>query len=144
MNYFGLKKAEEKTMTKNMMPYYLSRTILSIAFGVLLFVTGSSLWKAVLTGGLILALFLWAPHSGRYSVHPEFGITALRRDERTQLINDKAARNAFIVSMLTIGAIGAYVGLFGVINISIGVFVVLIIGALTYFVSDLWLRKSQQ
>jgi nitrogen fixation-related uncharacterized protein len=131
-------------MFKNMMPYYLSRTILSIAFGVLLFVTGLSLWKAVLIGVLILALFLWAPHSGRYSVHPEFGITALRRDERTQLINDKAARNAFIVSMLTIGAIGAYVGLFGVINISIGVFIVLIIGALSYYISDLWLRKSQQ
>lgn len=131
-------------MFKNMMPYYLSRTILSIAFGVLLFVTGLSLWKAVLIGVLILALFLWAPHSGRYSVHPEFGITALRRDERTQLINDKAARNAFIVSMLTIGALGAYVGLFGVINISIGVFIVLIIGALSYYISDLWLRKSQQ
>lgn len=131
-------------MFKNMMPYYLSRTILSIAFGVLLFVTGLSLWKAVLIGVLILALFLWAPHSGRYSVHPEFGITALRRDERTQLINDKAARNAFIVSMLTIGAIGAYVGLFGVINISVGVFIVLIIGALSYYISDLWLRKSQQ
>ncbi|MCX6037522.1 MAG: hypothetical protein NTW99_06480, partial [Chloroflexi bacterium] len=69
---------------------------------------------------------------------------ALRRDERTQLINDKAARNGFIVSMLTIGAIGAYVGLFGVINISIGVFIVLIIGALSYYISDLWLRKSQQ
>jgi len=132
-------------MTKNMMPYYLSRTILSVAFGVLLFVTGLSLWKAVLFGGLILALFLWAPHSGRYSVHPEFGITALRRDERTQVINDKAARNAFIVSMLTICAIGVYFGLFGVINISIGVFkIVLIIGTLTYYVSDLWLRKSHQ
>lgn len=132
-------------MAKNMMPYYLSRTILSIAFGILLFVTGLSLWRAVLFGGLSLALFLWAPHSGRYSVHPEFGITALRRDERTQVINDKAARNAFIVSMLTIGAIGVYFGLFGVINISIGVFkIVLIIGALTYYVSDLWLRKSHQ
>jgi hypothetical protein len=132
-------------MNKNMMPYYLSRIILSVAFGVLLFVTGLSLWKAVLSGGLILALFLWAPHSGRYSVHPEFGVTALRRDERTQVINDKAARNAFIVSMLTIGAIGVYFGFFSVINISISVFeIVLVIGALTYFVSDFWLRKSQQ
>lgn len=132
-------------MTKKMMPYYLSRTILSIAWGILLFVTGSPIWKAMLIGGLILALFLWAPHSGRYSVHPEFGITALRRDERTQVINDRAARNAFIVSMLTIGAIGVYFGLFGVINISIGVIkIVLIIGTITYFASDLWLRKSQQ
>jgi heme O synthase-like polyprenyltransferase len=144
-NYFGLKKAEEKKMNKNMIPYYLSRTIISVAFGLLLFVTGLPLWNAMLIGGIILALFLWAPHSGRYSVHPEFGITALRRDERTQTINDKAARNAFIVSMLTIGAIAVYFGSFGAINISVGIFkIVLAIGALTYFVSDLWLRKSHQ
>lgn len=143
MTYFGLKKAEVKTMTKNMIPYYLSRTILSTAFGLLLFVTGSTLWTVIPISGLILALFLWAPHSGRYSVHPELGVTALQRDERTQVINDKAARNAFIVSMLTVGAIAVYFGLFGAINISISVFkIVLVIGGLTYFVSDLWLRKS--
>ena len=132
-------------MTKNMLPYYLSRTILSAAIGLLLFVTGSTLWMVILISGLILAFFLWAPHSGRYSVHPELGVTALRRDERTQVINDKAARNAFIVSMLTVGAIAVYFGLFGAINISISVFkIVLVIGGLTYFVSDLWLRRSQQ
>ena len=111
----------------------------------MLFVTGSPLWNAILIGGLILVFFLWAPHGGRYSVHPEFGVTALRRDERIQTINDKAARNAFIISMLTIATIAVYFGSFGAINISIGVFkIVLITGALTYFVSDLWLRKSQQ
>jgi len=129
-------------MTKNMLPYYLSRTILSAAIGLLLFVTGSTLWMVILISGLILAFFLWAPHSGRYSVHPELGVTALRRDERTQVINDKAARNAFIVSMLTVGAIAIYFGLFGAIYISISVFkIVLVIGGLTYIVSDLWLRK---
>ena len=128
-----------------MLPYYLSRTILSVAFGFLLFVTGAPFWNAILMGGIILALFLWAPHSGRYSVHPEFGITALRRDERTQTINDKAARNAFIASMLTLAALAVYFGSLGVSSISMGVFrIVLVVGALTYFVSDLWLRKSQQ
>ena len=126
-----------------MSPYYLSRIILSTAFGLLLFITGSPFWMVILISGFILAYFLWAPHSGRYSVHPELGVTALRRDERTQAINDKAARNAFIVSMLTVGAIAIYFGLFGAINISISVLnIVLIIGVLTYFVSDLWLRKS--
>jgi hypothetical protein len=126
-----------------MIPYYLSRIILSAAFGLLLFITGSPFWMVILISGLILAYFLWAPHSGRYSVHPDLGVTALRRDERTQAINDKAARNAFIISMLTVGAIAIYFGLFGAINISISVLnIVLIIGVLTYFVSDLWLRKS--
>ncbi len=132
-------------MNKNMLPYYISRTIISVAFGVLLYVTGSPLWNAILMGGLILALFLWAPHSGRYSVHPEFGITALRRDEFTQVINDKAARNAFVVSMLAIAAIAIYSGSIGAINISIRFFkLVLIIGVLTYFASDLWLRRLHQ
>ena len=130
-------------MTKNMFPYYLSRAVLSAAFGFLLFGSGSPLWMAVLLSVLILAFFFWAPHSGRYSVHPELGVTALRRDERTQGINDKAARNAFVVSMLVVAAIAVYFGLSGVTDISIIVLnIVLVIGAITYFVSDLWLRRS--
>jgi nitrogen fixation-related uncharacterized protein len=132
-------------MNKPMIPYYFSRTIISVAIGMLFFFTGTPLWGSMLMGGLILALFLWAPHSGRYSVHPEFGITALRRDERTQTINDKAARNAFIASMLMVGAIAVYFDSLGVINISTGIIkIVLAVGALTYFVSDLWLRRSHQ
>lgn len=128
-----------------MIPYYLSRAIISVVVGVLLVATGSPVWQAILIAGFILAFFLYAPHSGRYSVHPELGVTALRRDERTQAINDKAARNAFIISMLILGGVVVYFSSFGVANVSISVFkLVLAIGALTYFVSDLWLRKSQQ
>jgi hypothetical protein len=91
-------------MNRNLLPYYLSRAVFSVIFGGIFFLSGSPLWEAALMAGLLLALFIWAPHSGRYAVHPEFGITALSRDERTQLINDKAARNAFVVIMLLIGA----------------------------------------
>jgi hypothetical protein len=87
-----------------MKSYYVSRAIISIAFGVL-FATGSTWWTGILVGTLAFAWFLLAPHIGRYSVHPEFGITALRRDEHTQVINDKAARNAFVISMLALGGI---------------------------------------
>lgn len=52
-----------------------------------------------------------APHSGRYSVHPELGVTALRLDERTQITNDKAARNAFVISILALCGITAYFGI---------------------------------
>jgi len=132
-------------MDKKLMPYYLSRTALSIAFGFLLFVTGSPLWNAILIGGIILVFFLWAPHGGRYSVHPEFGVTARRRDEHTQTINDAAARNAFVVSMLVFSVIVIYFGSFGAVAISIGIIkMVVAIGALTYFISDFWLRKSHQ
>ena len=96
-------------------------------------------------GGLMLAFFIWAPHSGRYSVHPEFGVTALRRDEFTQVINDKAARNAFVASMLAIAAIAIYAG-----SIWRGQYFHwfikdgAVLGAATYFASDLWLRKLRQ
>jgi len=130
-------------MNKNMMPYYLSRLALSIAFGGLFFVSGSSWWAAALFGALALAFFLWAPFSGRYAVHPEFGATALRRDERTQIINDRAARNAFIVSMLAVGAISIYFGSSGLTSIPLGMMkVVLIAGILVYFLSDFWMRKT--
>jgi heme O synthase-like polyprenyltransferase len=132
-------------MIKSLLPYYLSRTVLSIAFGLLLFSTGSAIWMSALVGGLLLALFLYAPHSGRYSVHPEFGVTALRRDERTQVINDKAARNAFVFSMLAIAALVISFGSAGSTNIpAIAIKLALVLGALVYFVSDAWLRKSQQ
>jgi hypothetical protein len=132
-------------MDKKLMPYYLSRTALSIAFSYLLFVTGSPILNSMLIGGLLIALFLYAPHSGRYSVHPEFALTPLRRDEHTQTINDAAARNAFVVSMLVISAAVIYFGSFGAVTISISLIkMVVAIGALTYFISDFWLRKSHQ
>jgi len=132
-------------MDKKLMPYYLSRIAISIAFGYLLFVMGSPILNSILIGGLLIAWFLYAPHSGRYSVHPEFGLTPLRRDEHTQMINNVAARNAFVVSMLTISALVIYFGSMGAVNISIGTIeIVVAIGALTYFISDFWLRKSHQ
>jgi hypothetical protein len=132
-------------MYKSMKPYYLSRIVFSVAFGVLLFATGSTIWFALLISALLISFFIWAPYGGRYSVHPEFGITALRRDEGTQTINDKAARNAFIVSMLTVAAIIIWFGSFSTISISISIFkIVLLAGAIAYLISDLWLRKIQQ
>ena len=130
-------------MNRYLLPYYLSRGVLSIAFGGLFWLTGSPLWEAALIGGLLLALFLWAPHSGRYSVHPEFGVTALRRDERTQVVNDKAARNAFVAVMLALAAASLYWGSAGAAVVSIGVLKILLIGGtLIYFASDLWFRKA--
>jgi hypothetical protein len=132
-------------MNKNMLPYYASRAIISIGFGGLFLVTGSPVWEAILTAGVLLALFLWAPHSGRYAVHPELGVTTLRRDEWTQAVNDKAARNAFVVIMLLIGAASLYFGTIGMASISSGFLrILLIVGTLVYFGSDFWLRRAQQ
>ena len=123
--------------------YYVSRTLISVGLGILLAATGTTWWVAALMAGIVFLLFLWAPHSRRYAVHPELGVTALRRDERTQGITDKAARNAFVVIMLAVLALVLYYGRHEPAKIPLSALDLLIaLGALTYFGTDLWLRRT--
>jgi hypothetical protein len=128
---------------KGMSLYYISRFIVSIIFGALFFTTGSPLWISILIGCAAFAWFLWAPHTGRYSVNPELGITALRRDERTQQINDRAARNGFIVLGIAIAVLSIYFGT--ILQQDLPIYILsytLLLGVLTYFVTDYKLRRS--
>jgi len=123
--------------------YYLSRVLISLAFGGLFALTGSPWWMAVLFSAVLIALFLYAPHSGRYAVHPDLGVMALQRDERTQKITDRAARNAFVVTVLIIAAIVLYFGSVSSTGVPVTALkLTLAIAALTYFLSDFWLRRS--
>ena len=128
---------------KGMSLYYVSRAIVSIVFGILCYISGNLGWMAILIGLAAFAWFLWAPHTGRYAVHPELGVTALRRDERTQQINDHAARNAFVVLGIAIAILSIYFG--SVMQTDVPVRIInyaLILGLVTYFASDFRLRKS--
>ncbi|NPV57732.1 MAG: hypothetical protein HPY76_13835 [Anaerolineae bacterium] len=132
-------------MNKQLYPYYISRIIFSTAFGILLYVNGMVAWQAILFTVVLVLLFILSPLSGRYSVHPEFGIFALRRDERTQVINDRAARNAFVACMLAVAA--AIVFFPGYITAHFGIVMLkwlLRAGVVVYCVSDIWLRRSYQ
>ncbi len=91
-----------------MTQYYLSRGLVALAFGALWLATGSSWLAAGLAAGVAFGLFLLAPKSGLYAVHPERGVTAMADDERTRAIRDKAARNAFIATMLGLGGLEMY------------------------------------
>jgi hypothetical protein len=125
-----------------MKAYYLSRAVLSTAFGLLFALTGSAWWVALLVGLVLFGLFLWAPRSGRYAVHPEYGVTALRRDERTQGINDKAARNAFVVVGIALGALLLYTGLTAAAVVpTSAIDWLLLLGVAVYYASDLALRR---
>jgi hypothetical protein len=127
---------------KDMTGYYISRAVISIALGGFLALTGSPWWGAVLVGAITFAFFVWAPRSGRYAVHPELGVTALRRDEYTQTINDKAARNAFVLTGLMLGGGIIYFGTIVPSSVPVGFLsLVLALGVLIYFVSDAWLRR---
>lgn len=125
------------------MSYYLSRALISAALGGLLAITGSSWWAAALVGAAAFVLFLWAPVSGRYVVDPERGVTALGRDERSQAIVGKASRNAFAVTIFLLAVLTLYFGVINPGSVPIhALSLVLFLGALTYFVSDLWFRRT--
>lgn len=123
--------------------YYVSRGLLSLVFGSLFALTGSPWWIAVLAGLIVFGFFIWAPHSGRYAVHPKLGVTALRRDEYTQAINDKAARNGFIVATLALAIVSIYFGTITRTDVPVPILhVILVLAALAYFLSDFWIRRS--
>lgn len=125
------------------MGYYLSRALISAALGGLLAMTGSPWWTAALVGAAAFILFLWAPVSGRYVVKPERGVTALGRDERAQAIVGKASRNAFAVTICLVAALTSYFGAINPGNVPVNALsLVLFLGTLTYFITDLWLRRT--
>lgn len=122
--------------------YYASRAVLCAALGAFFAFAGAAWWTAALIGAAAFALFVVAPRTGRYAVHPEEGVTALRRDERTQAINAAAALNAFVISMLALGGVIVYFGT--LVSRDVPVMVLeglLVLGALVYYVSDFWLRR---
>ncbi len=126
-----------------MKAYYVSRAILSIGFGILFMLGGASWWIGLLVTAVAFGWFLLAPRIGRYAVHPEHGVTALRRDERAQLINDKAARNAFVVCMLAAAGAAIYYDASALESMPVALFKwLLVLGAMAYYVSDLWLRRA--
>jgi hypothetical protein len=126
-----------------MTSYYASRILIALIFAALFYIAGAIWWVALLVGAAMMAWFLYAPHSGRYQVDPERGITALQRDERAQWINDKAARNAFVLIGLALGALNIYFGsISGLDAIPIEWTRWLLIGAVAvYLISDVVLRR---
>jgi hypothetical protein len=122
--------------------YYLSRAAISMAAGGLFVLAGAPWWMAAGIGAVTLAFFIWAPRSGRYSVHPEHGVTALRRDERTQAITDRAARNGFALTMLSLAGLALYFELVASSDVPVSALaLVLLVGTVTYFASDLWFGR---
>jgi hypothetical protein len=129
-------------MTKNLMPYYISRAGISILITGLMIFTGSHFWLSFLSGALILIMFIIAPLSRRYSVHPEFGITALRRDDFTSAVNEKSARNGFVaVTILITGAAGFSAALGGGLVTAQALKLMLLTGLLVYYISDFFYRR---
>ena len=124
-------------------PYVVSRAVVAAVLAVALYFGGLPWWSAVLAGGLALAYFLWAPGSGWYVVREKGGATPLRRDERSQTVTDKSARNAFVVTVLAVAALTMVYGRVLEDSVPVSALVgVLGLAALTYALSDLLLRRT--
>jgi hypothetical protein len=88
-----------------LLPYYLSRALMSALLGLALALGGSAWWLGALTGALTFAGFLWYAHSGFYLVDTSRPLAPLRRDERGKAIRDRAAVAALAVGGVTFGAL---------------------------------------
>jgi hypothetical protein len=126
-----------------MTSYYLSRAILAIFFAVLFIGAGAPWWSGVLLGAGIMAFFIWAPKSGRYTVQAERSVAPLRRDERGRDITNQSARNALIITVLVLACVSLYYG--NVVHTDVPVQImdlIVLLAIASYFISDMWLRRN--
>lgn len=123
--------------------YYLSRAFISLVLGALLLAAGLPWWMALIATAAALAFFVWAPRGGRYAVDPEFGLTALRHDERTEAIRDRSVRAAFVAVMLALAAIVLHSGVMGRPEVPVlAINLALLLGILVYLILDAWQRRT--
>jgi hypothetical protein len=77
-------------MKRVLIPYYVSRAVLSALLGVVVAYPDRPWWTGLGVGALVFAVFLWYAHSGHYQIDPTTPLTPLRRDERGGAIRDRA------------------------------------------------------
>lgn len=123
-------------MNRNLIPYYVSRALLSAVFGWFLSLN-LGLWAGLLIGLAIYAYFIWQALSGRYLVNPSSPLFPFRRDDRSSAVRDKAV----VVSVAIAGVIffaASMAASFLPIGNQAGL-IALVIGVITYFVTSNWL-----
>ena len=129
---------------KTMRNYYISRTIVALAFGALFILIGADWWVGLVAGLIALLGFLWAPRSGRYVRQVQAnGQLRLTHDENTRTIADKAARNGFVVSLITLAGLILYFWRNGAEAIPLSYAQIpLLLGILTFWLSDVLIRRG--
>ena len=117
-------------MKKEFIPYYISRALLSIIFSTL--VMGFN-WTAIVFAILLFGLFILYLHSGWFSIDMRYPLFPLRRDTRGQAIQRKALIASVIVGLLLYLFSSQLSGLAG---LSLSGNIALILGIVTYFVTQ--------
>ena len=118
-------------MTKNFLPYYISRALLSSLFA--LFIFGLT-WQALLAAIILFGLFLLYLHSGWFQIDPNHPWTPLRRDQRGELIQRKAFIISIIIGWITYFCF-AYLFTLAELTTTAGS-IAIAVGVLTYFAAQ--------
>ena len=84
-------------MQKELVPYYLSRAVISTMFGIIALKSSGLWWLGLGMALFMLAGFIWYANSGRYLIEPSTPLTPLRRDERGNAIRNRALVHAVAV-----------------------------------------------
>ncbi|MBN1427413.1 MAG: hypothetical protein JXB07_03450 [Anaerolineae bacterium] len=93
-------------MKRELMPYYISRVVLSAGMGVFFALIGNWPWWIGLGMGILtFAGFLWYAHSGNYLIDPSTPLTPLRRDVRGKAIRDQSVVTAVMVAGVAYAAL---------------------------------------
>jgi hypothetical protein len=124
-------------MKRVLIPYYVSRAVLSALLGAAFVLGGQPWWLGVLMAAVLFAGFLWYAHSGRYAIDPSTPLTPLRRDERGNAIRDRAVVWAVVVGGVLFAALSLAGTVFQV-TIAAGSLAMLS-GVITYFAVTNWL-----
>jgi hypothetical protein len=129
-------------MMSNLSKYYISRTLIALAFGALALILSGS-WPLAIGMALgALAIFLYLPKSGRYIIRSENSVTPFRIDEYSQTIRNQAARDGFVVMTLGFFVLQIY-SMATKTSLTANNFTLLFVfGWLTYLVSDFWRRRA--
>jgi hypothetical protein len=123
-------------MNRALIPYYVSRAILSALFGYVIS-TGAGATLGASMGALTFVGFLWYAHNGRYLIDTSTPLFPLRRDDRGSAIRDRAVVTSVAIAGVTYAALGLLSrGL--PIPLSIG-WLAIVVGVVSYFVVSNWL-----
>jgi hypothetical protein len=85
---------------QRLMPYYATRALISLLFGLWAAAAWNTGFGGLLFGALLFAGFLWYAHGGWYQLDLSTPLYPLRRDERGQAI-----RNQALVAAIAVGGV---------------------------------------
>jgi uncharacterized membrane protein HdeD (DUF308 family) len=85
-------------MNKKYLPYYISRGVLSGAFGILVF---GFTFKAAIFTLVVFGVFLLYLHSGWFQIDQQSPWFPVRRDERAQQVQRKALITAILIGAIS-------------------------------------------